>query len=400
MPRQEIILTVFVASPNDVDEERTRLEEVIHELNLTWARELGIRLDLVRWETHAYPGFGEDPQAVINKQIPNDYDFFIGIMWYRFGTPTGRAESGTIEEFQRAKERFDQDPSSVQLMIYFKDAPAPLPPSKLDHLQLARVAEFRSTLGEEGGLHWPFMSADDFEKLVRLHLTRHIQAWLSKNVISKPMIVVESTKTTKKVDETIASDQEEGPGFLDLMEQVEDDFATLTEITQRIAGATVEIGEKMEARTVETKEFSSGPDATNRNAAKRIVAKAAADMDQYVHRMDAEIPLFSQYLNSGMNALIKVSEMSIEFAIQGKNLEKVKENLTLVRRFGETLMTVERQIAEFQQIIRSIPRMTTTLNRSKHAVVNVLQKLINELQNGQSMAREAEASFSSLLEQD
>ncbi|MCI0442156.1 DUF4062 domain-containing protein [bacterium] len=400
MPRQEIILTVFVASPNDVDEERTRLEEVIHELNLTWARELGIRLDLVRWETHAYPGFGEDPQAVINKQIPNDYDFFIGIMWYRFGTPTGRAESGTIEEFQRAKERFDQDPSSVQLMIYFKDAPAPLPPSKLDHLQLARVAEFRSTLGEEGGLHWPFMSADDFEKLVRLHLTRHIQAWLSKNVISKPMIVVESTKTTKKVDETIASDQEEGPGFLDLMEQVEDDFATLTEITQRIAGATVEIGEKMEVRTVETKEFSSGPDATNRNAAKRIVAKAAADMDQYVHRMDAEIPLFSQYLNSGMNALIKVSEMSIEFAIQGKNLEKVKENLTLVRRFGETLMTVERQIAEFQQIIRSIPRMTTTLNRSKHAVVNVLQKLINELQNGQSMAREAEASFSSLLEQD
>ena len=39
-----------------------------------WARELGIRLELVRWETHAYPSFGEDPQSVINEQIPDDYD--------------------------------------------------------------------------------------------------------------------------------------------------------------------------------------------------------------------------------------------------------------------------------------------------------------------------------------
>jgi hypothetical protein len=35
MARQETILSVFVASPSDVDEERNRLEEVIRELNTT-----------------------------------------------------------------------------------------------------------------------------------------------------------------------------------------------------------------------------------------------------------------------------------------------------------------------------------------------------------------------------
>ncbi|MCK5607285.1 DUF4062 domain-containing protein, partial [Candidatus Pacearchaeota archaeon] len=180
MARQETVLSVFVASPSDVDEERNRLEEVIRELNMAWSRELGVRFDLVRWETHAYPSFGEDAQDVINEQIPNDYDLFIGLMWHRFGTSTKRAESGTIEEFQRAKERFDRDPSSVQLMIYFKDAP--IAPSKLDHSQLAKVTKFQSSLGEKGGLHWSFVSIEDFEKLVRLHLTRHVQSWCSKHL--------------------------------------------------------------------------------------------------------------------------------------------------------------------------------------------------------------------------
>jgi hypothetical protein len=87
MPRTETILRVFVASPSDVIEERQLLEEVVKELNLTWSKNLGIRLELVKWETHAFPGIGDDPQAVINTEIGDDYDIFIGIMWTRFGSP-------------------------------------------------------------------------------------------------------------------------------------------------------------------------------------------------------------------------------------------------------------------------------------------------------------------------
>ena len=395
MARQETILSVFVASPSDVDEERDRLEDVVRELNTAWARHLGIRLELIRWETDAYPSFGDDPQAVINEQMPQDFDLFIGIMWYRFGTPTGRAGSGTVEEFQRAKDRYDANPDALQLMIYFKDSPAPVPPSQLDAKQLASISEFRSSLGNEGGLYWSFQTTDEFEKLVRLHLTRHIQAWQSKASIARPSSAsIEEMTTTKDASDQDGDDE---IGLLDLMEQFEDEFSTLEEITERIASATVEIGEKMNARAAETTEFAAGPDAQNRKAAKRLVAKAAADMDQYVHRMELELPLFSQHLNAGLNALTRAAALSIEFNIEKEDLEQAKDTVSSIREFRDTMSTVEGQIAIFRETVAALPRMTTVLNRSKRAMVNVIQRLIDEFRGAQVMAREAETSFASIV---
>ncbi len=395
MARQETILSVFVASPSDVDEERNRLEEVIRELNTTWSRDLAVRLELVRWETHAYPSFGEDAQAVINEQIPDDFDLFVGLMWYRFGTPTGRAGSGTVEEFQRAKARHDANPDDLQLMIYFKDSPAPIPPSKLDHEQLASISEFRSALGDEGGLYWSFQTVDDFEKLIRLHLTRQVQAWRSKKASPDDVSVfIEQETPSQDIED------DDDVGFLDLMEQFEDEFVTLAEIMECIAEATVEIGEKMSARTTEIKKFSAGPDSKNRKAAKRLVSKAASDMDQYVHRMESELPLFSEHLNAGMNALTQAATISIEFNADDEGLEQAKENLEAVREFRETMNTVEGQIAAFQESVASIPRMTTVLNRSKRAMINVIGRLLDELRSAQTMAREAEASFASIVDDD
>ncbi|MBD1856209.1 MULTISPECIES: hypothetical protein [Leptolyngbya] len=143
MPKIETVLQVFVASPSDVKEERDILEAVISELNRTWAKNLRLRLELNRWETHVYPSFGSDPQDIVNSQMINDYDIFIGIFWGRAGTPTLRATSGAIEEFERAYSRFKVDPESVDLMLYFKDAP--IAPSKIDSQQLSKVQEFRNS---------------------------------------------------------------------------------------------------------------------------------------------------------------------------------------------------------------------------------------------------------------
>lgn len=397
MARQETILSVFVASPSDVDEERNRLEDVIRELNILWAKELGIRLELLRWETHAHPSFGEDAQAVINEQIPNDYDLFIGLMWYRFGTPTDRAGSGTIEEFERAKKRFDENPDSLQIMFYFKDATIPLAPSKIDTNQLSRVAKFRSCLGEEGGLYWSFNSAEDFEKLVRMHLTKHVQDWRRKQICppsSQTLVVSEIEKPQE-----IGGDDDEA-GLFDLMEKVEDEFEILGEVCNRIAVATDDIGKRMEERTVETNVFAAGPDSGNKKAAKRLVSKAASDIDQYTTRMESELPFFSQHFNSGMSALSKAATLAIDFGDEEGRRDRAKENLTGVTSLRETLATVEKQIVDFQSSVKSLPRMTSELNRSKRAAVDVLQKLINELQTGQQLAKDAEDTFKSILSDD
>ena len=55
-------------------------EEVISEFNLTWGDAHNARLELRKWETNTRPGFGRDAQDVINQQIGEDYDIFLGIM--------------------------------------------------------------------------------------------------------------------------------------------------------------------------------------------------------------------------------------------------------------------------------------------------------------------------------
>jgi hypothetical protein len=177
MAKTEQILSIFLASPGDVGAERNSVNAFVNEWNDLWSDEIGVHLRLVRWETHAYPAGGADGQDVINAQIGEEYDVFLGIMWKRFGTPTGRAASGTVEEFERALAR-NRASGSPELMFYFKKAE--LDPG-VDAEQLLAVREFRGKLANDGLLYWEFLSHEQFDQLVRVHLTRHVQNWAKRH---------------------------------------------------------------------------------------------------------------------------------------------------------------------------------------------------------------------------
>ncbi|MDY6839692.1 MAG: hypothetical protein SWH78_17170 [Thermodesulfobacteriota bacterium] len=391
MARQEHVLTVFVASPGDVEAERGKLEDVIRELNNTWSRELGVRLDLVKWETHAYPGFGADAQDVINDQIPEDYDFFVGIMWCRYGTPTGRAGSGTVEEFERAKARYDADNNSVQLMVYFKDEP--IPPSQLDPAELANVNAFRDSLGDEGGLYWKFTDIGHFEKLIRLHLTRQVQAWKSRPT---SVAATEENDTAQNESEN-ATDEYDDDGILDLMEVFQDKFAELLEITQRIATATEDLGAKTNARTAEMNALPRDSKGNaNPKEAKRVISKAASDMNQFTARIDAELPLYNDAMNTGMNSFIKAATMTVDLENKAGD---VQEGLDAVITLRSTLATSKQSTAEFRESIASLPRMTTTLNKAKRGAVDAIDRLLIEFTNSQSLLSESEKVIRDLLKE-
>jgi hypothetical protein len=144
-------IKVFVASPSDVVEERNALAKLIADTNdvLAYlAPEKQLTLELVRYETHSYPDLGA-PQEVINREIPVDYQIFIGIMWKRIGTATATDPSGTVEEFHRACERRKQG-SLPRIMFYFCDQPVPIPESDEDLEQLRGVIKFRKELDSQG----------------------------------------------------------------------------------------------------------------------------------------------------------------------------------------------------------------------------------------------------------
>lgn len=162
------VYKVMIASPRDVAIEKQIAKEVIHEFNSLYSEHTGIVLMPTSWETNSSPEMGGRPQAIINKQVLKDADLLIGIFWTRIGTPTGKAESGTVEEIQ---EHIKQDKPA---MIYFSRQP--VVPESIDMEQYNKVQEFKKSIREHG-LFYEFDTESDFSK----NLSRHLYLTVAKN---------------------------------------------------------------------------------------------------------------------------------------------------------------------------------------------------------------------------
>jgi len=175
-------LLVFLASPSDVPKERRIVEEIIAELNHTVASEKNVVLQVVRWENDAFPGYGKDAQSLINAQIAEmgKYALFVGIMWNRLGTATPRAESGTVEEFERAAQAFRQN-GQPEVWFYFRQAASDLNTEEQLE-QRKKVLGFKQRV-QANGLPWPYRSPSDF----RNKFQRQITLWLNKRAPSREM---------------------------------------------------------------------------------------------------------------------------------------------------------------------------------------------------------------------
>ena len=135
MPSGSRPYRVLIASPSDVEEEREIAVKVIQEWNDLYSYTRKVVLLPVRWETHTAPEYGVRPHEVINRAIVDNADLLLGIFWTRIGTPTGVAQSGTLEEIERAAG------AGKPVMLYFSKIG--MEPDKIDILQLKRLNQFK-----------------------------------------------------------------------------------------------------------------------------------------------------------------------------------------------------------------------------------------------------------------
>lgn len=129
------VFRILIASPSDVTEEREIAVRTIQEWNDLNAAERQLVLLPLRWETHSAPEYGKRPQEIINRQVVDHCDLLVGIFWTRVGSPTGVADSGTIEEIERVATE------GRPVMLYFSQAKHD--PDKLDLEQLSKLREFK-----------------------------------------------------------------------------------------------------------------------------------------------------------------------------------------------------------------------------------------------------------------
>jgi hypothetical protein len=157
-------LSVLISSPSDVQAECATVRSAIYDWNSSFSRNLGITLEPVQWQTHAYPESGDRPQAIINKQIVDESDMVIAVFGHRIGTPTGDAQSGTIEEIERLRQK------GKHVLAYFSNAPIP---RDHDPEQLRFLNKYRESL-KANTLFWTFDSPEDLYRLVWRHLAKSV----------------------------------------------------------------------------------------------------------------------------------------------------------------------------------------------------------------------------------
>jgi Domain of unknown function (DUF4062) len=390
MPKLITSVSVFVASPSDVQDERNLLEGLIAELNNIWSTSLGIRFELIRWETHVRPSFGDDPQSVINDQVDVDYDVFVGIFWGRYGTPTPRADSGTEEEFERAYTRFKETGGSPEIMIYFKDAP--IAPSKIDTDQLQKVKDFRHSLSAQGGLFSVFEDSLSFESSVRSHLSALAQKFSSKKISKNFDLKTATGNAVTVVSPTVDN---EDFGYLDYIEVHSVRSIEMNAALTAIQEATLRIGQSLSIRTADIKQLNQVP--VDPSFARKHIRLCADDMNAYAFSIGKQISILKSSREATLTALSSALVLYQDFAENDTTqLEQLFGTLEAMVNAAEGAKSA---LVEMRASTQGLPRIASELNKAKRLVVEQLDSLITEIENTTHTVKNILDSIVKLLKQ-
>lgn len=397
MAKQQTVLEVFIASPGDVFPERKAIEQVVSDFNISLANTFKVRLELIGWETHVYPSVGQDAQDVINRQILDEFDIFIGIMWGRFGTETGRAGSGTEEEFQRAYSRLSQN-ENIQIMFYFKNTG--IPPSNLDVVQITKVKNFQSKIGDEYGAYYnQFESTEDFKEKVRSHLNRVVSDWTKNGEIfdSKPKLNIE-TEQEDLVFNPLANflgleNSVQEDGLIDLTEKGADAIERVNDVVMEITNATLLLSNQFKSHT---KKLEAIVDVNSFKEKKKIVNYTAKDIEDYVELLVKNIPIYHKEQGTFIDSFRKIvvlSDASNEF--DRKSAEGLVNSLVSYCASIESALV---SLVEFQSSIKELPRASTAFNSARRKAVAVMEDLQELFRSSLNQLHETENLLADFLD--
>jgi hypothetical protein len=133
---------LMIGYPRDVTLEPRVIREVIEEWNIIYAEDRRIVLMPVAWETDSSPIMGSRPQEIINRQLLEQADLLVVVFWTRLGSPTGKADSGTVEEIEKHQA------AGKPAMLYFSSAPVRL--ESVDADQYAALKNFKDRCKSAG----------------------------------------------------------------------------------------------------------------------------------------------------------------------------------------------------------------------------------------------------------
>lgn len=381
---------VFISSPSDVMMEREIIQEAIEQVNQIRGAREGFKLIPILWEKDVSSQFGSPPQEIINEQIGDQYDIFIGILCNRFGQKTEDYDSGTEEEFFKAYERCVSEENGPEISFFFKDPRRSETP--IDAEQFLKVSNFKLRLTNLG-VYEDFETQESLKTKAVVALSKAIDRLKTKTTVVKVSDIEEPQESSSSAETgsslVLASDFDEDIGLIELTEIVFDGLENSTETLNVIGAATKNLGAKFEARTAELLSLKqTGNFREDNSVRKPIIEKAAAEMQRYSHILDQNIPNARREFSSalrGMQHAVIISNQD--------DTSNTDDNKVLVDQLEEmqsVLTSVHGQTSNFRDIISGTPRMTSKLNQAKRRTLKSLNDLLDFLS-------EANANISTTL---
>ncbi|MCT4554505.1 MAG: DUF4062 domain-containing protein [Pelagimonas sp.] len=374
MPKQIQEYSVFISSPSDVARERETIQGAIEQLNLLRGPGEDFRLTPIRWETHVSTQFGNHPQNVINEQIGDNYDIFVGVLCSRFGQPTQDYASGTEEEFSRAMQRRANEDHGPEVLFYFKDPRSSEHP--IDAEQLWKLHTFKESISDKG-IYEEFSNTDDLRGRVTTALVKAIDRIKNRTISTsrEPDISIQPATSPQSNALIKISDFDEDAGIIDLTEAFLDDIEAFCIGLETIGSATKKLVEKLDLRSEEINKLKpTGDMRKDQKNAKTIVDNVAAELQRYCHILDRTIPDTKEKFSSALLCMKKAIIISRQDGMT--NQQEISDILGELETLRLVIQGADTQAKGFRDAISEWPRMSTKLNQAKRRTISTVNNLL------------------------
>lgn len=369
------IITIFISSPGDVKSERKFAIDEMQSWNQRNSEKTGCFLNPRTWEDVVAPDQDESSQNVINQQIGDSYDVFLGLMWSRFGTPTQAADSGTEEEYDRAIERKNSG-THLNLSFFFKTSDVPM--NLIDADQITKVSAFKKKISAAGCFYKEF--SED------IHLSRGLNILfdtIAKNLEKYPILergistpsdrsVPPSGKQNMSCGNTAGSD-EDALGLFDLNDMLEKTSAAIVILVSDWGNEIESLGVAMRDSTDQLDNMSKfgQPD---QQLVRKKVAQTAEQLDQFAEFCETKIEEIESEMSELISTLQGIADVSKDFNRTEDDIDNTCQSIEQLAVGMEGAMDAT---LSFADSVAALPRLSKEFNKSRARVVSVQKKFLD-----------------------
>ena len=367
MGHQALVLSIFVSSPGDVSEDRTKVLSAISAWNQRNGASRNVFFNPLTWEGVVAPDRGQSGQHVINEQIGTSYDIYLGLMWGRFGSPTQDAQSGTEDEFDQAISRHK---SGEKLAVAFLFNGQPIPQQILDGNQFQKVQDFKKKVASEGCLYREYVDDLTLSESINLILDRAANHSKKRIETQGPTPVIDDVGDRSKTGESAGVPEE--LGLLDIQEALDEQTKLFASAMDDWGARLIGITASAEAATDEMQSISRFGDIEP-SAMKRIVNKVAKKTEAVVD--------WGEIKQNEIDDIIeRSSELYANLVLVSQDFNTSQDDLLSAIQAGEDLIEAIRNangsMKSLAKTALSSPRISKEVIRSNKRLAALLDRMI------------------------